>query len=263
MNSRFLALLLFSLGLAAQAPAASTGPAIKVVIQSDSQSKDTPPIDAAPIAKAFDAFTHAAGFTALAQDGDGWVLGVQMSSLSDAPGRLAIARATIRLAPVVKGQVVKKEVKDCLVIGEAKTGEALSAALAYSLTRRACDLLSDAKVVPASLRSGIDPNNPDDVPGVVDPVRFFPSTSIQIDRMPYDKPHPVDTLGHRVQGKVTLDLDINPEGRLIAAVAREGQVLLFQYAIEWALGVQCKPLMFEGSPVEGRVHMDINYHVRF
>ena len=263
MNSRILALSLFSLGLAAQASAASTGPAIKVVIQNDSQSKDTPPIDAAPIAKAFDAFTHAAGFTALAQEGDGWVLGVQVSSLSETQGRLAIARATIRLAPVVKGQVIKKEVKDCLVIGEAKTGEALSAALAYSLTRRACDLLSDAKVAVAGFKSGANPSDPYEVPGVVSPVRLFPPGSVQADREPYAKPHPVDTLGHMVQGTVSVDIEVNPEGRPVSAVSRDGQELLFQYAIEWILGSHYKPLTFEGAPVEGRFHMTMNYKVGF
>lgn len=257
MDIRILALSLCSLGLLAQTSAA---PAIKVVIQNESQSKDSPPIDAAPITKAFGEFSHAAGFTGLPQDGDGWVLGVQVSSLL-VPGRLAIAKATLRLARVEKGQMVKKDVRDCSVLGEARTSEALSVAMAYSLTRRAYDLLREMKVITLGSGTETDPHDPDWVPGVVTSARFFRFSSIEIDRMPATTLYQSDPSNHGVEGTVLVDVNASPEGNPTAVVARSGPSLLLQHAIEWALKLHFKPLMFEGSPVEGRLHMRLNYKV--
>lgn len=259
MISRLLIPTLLAPPLCAQAPAPVSGPAVRIIIQADPPPAGTPVLDTATIAKALGDFANQHGFTAPAVDGDGWVLGVQLKTQAESKGLLA-AGATLRLARVEKGQLVKDGVKVSGLIGEATSSGSLSLALAETLVQRAQRMLSDARLIPIGMSK---PNHESSgsAPKMLERGPEFDFSQVKIAHMPPQPPYPPAAKAAGIQGKVIVEMGIDSDGKPESAVALEGPADLLSYAIEWGLRWRFIPMKINGQPTRGHFTLTMTFHL--
>ncbi|HXC16754.1 MAG TPA: energy transducer TonB [Holophagaceae bacterium] len=257
MKSRLLIPTLLALPLCAQAPA-ETHP-VRFILQADPPPAGVPALDTTAIANALQAFAAAQHLERPAPDGDGWVLGVRLTT-RQRPGGPLIAMATMRLSRLKSGQVEQEGAKEDVAAAEAHEAPQLASALGRDLVRRAQRLLSQVHVVPPTAGHKVpvvatEPDGP-----ILEMDKNFPQSSGAY--IPPQPPYPQDAKGNRVQGTVILEVTVNTLGVTESVTAIEGPGPLLTYAMEWAMHWRYKPLEANGKPIRVRFPLHVNFRLQ-
>jgi TonB family protein len=256
MISRLLIPTLLALPLCAQAPA------VRILLQADKPPIGTPPLDTAVIADRLKAFAKDEGFVPPAQDGDGWILGIELTTQEE-PNGLLVGGGAIRLSRVRGGKIIPDDVKETGALVVAWKSENLSSGLGDELVSRGRELLAEAKVV--SGKPVPHPiSHPQQEPKQENPAQphRFDFSQVRIRRQPPQAPYPAEAKKNRVQGTVIVDVVVSPDGLPVSVAAVEGPGPLLRYACEWALRWRFEPLTMNGHPEYGRFKILLNFRLQ-
>ncbi|HET6329152.1 MAG TPA: energy transducer TonB [Holophagaceae bacterium] len=258
MISRLLIPILLALPLCAQAPA----PAVRILLQADKPPIGTPPLDTTVIADRLKAFAKDEGLVPPAQDGDGWILGIGLTTQEE-PNGLVVGGGAIRLSRISGGKIVPNDVKETGALVVAWKSENLNSGLGDELVRRGRELLAEAKVVsgkpiPHSI------SHPQQEPKQETPPQphRFDFSQARIRYQPQQPPYPSDAKKKRIQGKVVVDVVVGPDGLPVSVAAVDGPGPLLPYACGWALRWRFDPLTVNGHPEYGRFKISMYFHLQ-
>lgn len=258
MISRLLIPTLLALPLCAQTPS-ETHP-VRIVLQADPPPVGTPALDTAAISNALQAFSVAQHLERPAPGGDGWVLGIRLTT-QQRPEGLLLAVGTMRLSRLKSGQVDQKDAKEDVAAVEAREAPQLASALGRELTRRAQFLLSQAHVVPppAPVTDSKAPVVTTEPGGPVMDLEF---SKVSVASMPTQPPYPRDAKGDRVQGTVVLEVTVSALGVPESVTPTKGPGPLLTYAMGWAMRWRYKPMEANGKPIRIRFPLLINFKLQ-
>lgn len=258
MISRLLIPILLALPLCAQAPADAHP--VRIILQADPPPTGTPALDTAAISNTLQAFSVAQHLERPAPGGDGWVLGVRLTTRKRPEG-LLLAVGTMRLSRLKSGQVEQEGAKEDAAAAEAREVPQLASALGCELVRRAQLLLSQAHVVPPPAPIGdrkepvatIDPGGP-----ILD-IEF---SKVSVASMPTQPPYPGDAKINHVQGTVVLEVTVSALGVPESVTPIEGPGPLLAYAMGWAMRWRYKPLEANDNPIRMRFPLHMNFRLQ-
>lgn len=257
MISRLLLPTLLAVPLYAQVPA----PAVRILLQADKPPIGTPPLDTAVIADRLKAFAVDEGLVPPAQGGDGWILGIGLTTQEE-PNGLLVGGGAIRLSRVRGGKIVPDDAKEAGALVVAWKSENLSSGLGDELARRGRELLAEAKVV--SGKPVPHPvSHPQQGPEQASPSEphRFEFSQVHIRYQPPQPPYPAGAKEKRVQGKVVIDVAVGPDGLPLSVAAVEGPGPLLPYACGWALRWRFDPLTMNGHPEYGRFKINMVFQL--
>ena len=252
---------LLPIPLCAQAPPTLVKHPVRVLLLAEKPPAGTPALDTAAIAEKLKVFANGNDLTLPEPDGDGWVLGIGLTTQEESDG-LLVGGGAVRLSRLSVGKVVPQGEKDTGALVVARNEEDLCSALGDELIHRCGELLTAASIVSKKslqLDQPVSATAPTD--GKADPTRphRFDFAQVKVRGQLGRFNLPTYSKKNRIQGTVIVDVSVGPDGVPISAAATEGPGPLLAYACEWALHWRFDPLTINDHPVYGKVKIDINF----
>lgn len=246
------------LPLCAQAPA----PAVRILLQADKPPIGTPALDTAAIADKLKAFAKDENLVPPTPDGDGWILGIGLTTQEE-PNGLLVGGGAIRLSRLRGGKIVPSDVKETGALVVAWKSGNLNSGLGDELVRRGRELLAEAKVVSKMPVPHLVPHPPQgpEQASPSEPHRFEFS-QVRIRYQAPQPPYPTEAKRNHVQGRVVVEVAVGPDGLPLSVAALEGPGPLLPYACGWALRWRFDPLTLNGHPEYGRFKLNMNFYLQ-
>lgn len=258
-----LILCLIAAPLCAQTPEPQLPHPVRILLQTEKPPLGTPALDTSILADRLKAFAKAENLVPPTPDGDGWIVGVGLTTQKEMDG-LLVGGGTIRLTPIRHGKTAPEEAKESGVLVVAWKSLDLCNALGDELAWRSRDLLAAAHAVPKEppiykvSATDLGPQA-----GQADSAhpRVFDFSQVTMKSQPQQPPYPVAARKNHVQGTVVIELFVDPTGTPVSAAAISGPGPLLAYACEYALRWRFNPLTQNGHPESGRFRLTLNFRL--
>lgn len=262
MISRLLIPSFLALPICAQAPEPPRP--VRILLQVDKPPLGTPALDTAVIADKLKAFAKDENLVPPMADGDGWIIGIGLTTQED-PDGLLVGGGTVRLTPVRHGKTFPEEAKESGALVVAWKSHDLCRALGIELARKSQELLVSAKVVPdlPLIRHEVPAPNltpPSGHPDSSHP-HAFEFSQVVVRSQPPPPPYPVEAKKNNIKGTVVVELTVDPEGTPTSVTAIEGPGPLLPYACGYAIRWRFKPLALNGHPEYARFKVNFHFEI--
>ena len=245
--------------LPATPPVSAHARAVKIVLKVEPSPQGVPSLVTEQIVSTLQTFTKDQALVPPAQDGDGWVLGIRLSTKKEGE-ELFGGIGNLQLTEIKNGHLLSDHAKNIDVVVFSSKPELLTHGLGEETIRRGWELLSNAKIIPPRVE-GHESSPPKSSTYNTRAIKEYSFSQVKIAHQPRQPPYPTYAKEHNVQGVVVVELIIDPDGVPIAAKAIQGPGPLLEYALKYAMGWRFNPLSVNGHPEIGKFNLTMYFRL--